>query len=382
MGQETIDPIVKALADHVDDSNWHEVILLTIGYLGIIQQRDEAAGAVLQKLLDEAPEKPGQAVVLAGEALLDIGAEGVTPQSRLSIIQALSDTMLDEPRTSPVIRASAGRLFGRLGEDRRRGVGFKEGLPDIDWVPVKAGPFIMGSDKKKDPDAYESEMPQFECTLIQKSYRISRYPITVAQYQAFIDDRGYEKEQFWTRAGWRWRTEGNIRNPKSYDEVFQTPNHPRVGVSWYEAVAFCNWLSGKMGHPISLPSEAQWEKAARGGDGRIYPWGNKFDSGKCNMWNTGINSTSAVGIFPTGNKKGGAADLAGNVWEWCRTKGLENYQDYENKVNDDIEGDEARVLRGGSFYHSPFWMRCDSRFGDVPLNRVSFIGFRVIAPGL
>ena len=269
MGQENVDPIVKILSDHIDDDNWHEVIQLAIGYIGIIQQRDEAAGAVLQKLLDEAPGKPAQATVLAGEALIDMGAAGVTPQSHRAVIRALSDSMLDESRIRPVRRAAAGRILGKIGEDWRPGVGLKNGLPDIEWMPVKAEIFIMGSKKETDPDALDTEMPQYNCSLLESPFQISRYPVTVAQYQAFVEAAGYNHEQFWTDAGWKWREAEKITGPELYSDIFQTPNHPQVGVSWYEAVAFCNWLSDKTDDPISLPTEAQWEKAARITDGRL-----------------------------------------------------------------------------------------------------------------
>ena len=120
----------------------------------------------------------------------------------------------------------------------------KDGLPEIDWIPILAGPFVMGTPKGKAP--YDDETPQFTCTLIRQPYRISRYAVTVAQYRAFTEAGGYEQAQYWTQAGWRWRRENKIIGPETYSAVLQTPNHPQVGVSWYEAMAFCSWFSAQV----------------------------------------------------------------------------------------------------------------------------------------
>ncbi|MFN8486595.1 MAG: SUMF1/EgtB/PvdO family nonheme iron enzyme [Caldilineaceae bacterium] len=280
----------------------------------------------------------------------------------------------------PVDRAMAGVALGRLG-DPRPGVGVKAGLPDIVWCPVDAGPFIMGSGKKKDKDAYD-EQPQFICNLIQQPYRISRYPITVAQYYCFVEAQGYTQRQWWTEAGWQWRQKNNITGPGEIGGVFETPNHPQVGVSWYEAVAFCAWFSAQMNRTVRLPTEAEWERAARHTDGRLYPWPDEFASTHCNMRDTGVGATTAVGSFPIGAAVCGAADMSGNVWEWCSTKWLDGYAGYEAKVNDELAGSGGRVLRGGAFLNRRHYVRCAARNHYVPHSRINNIGFRVVAPGL
>jgi formylglycine-generating enzyme required for sulfatase activity len=290
--------------------------------------------------------------------------------------------LLNEGHLTPLERFEGGRSLGKSG-DPRPGVGVKNGLPNIEWVPIAAGPFLMGSVKEQDRDAYDDELPQFTCGLIDQPYRIARFPVTVAQYECFITAGGYAEPRFWTKAGWAWRNQNGIDRPERYQDVFQTPNHPQVGVSWYEAVAFCNWMSEELGYPITLPSEAQWERAARHTDGRIYPWPGKFAVERCNSAETGIGSTSAVGAFPAGVAECGALDMSGNVWEWCSTKWLENYKGYENKVDDDAAGDSRRVLRGGSFHSSPVrYVRCAYRLIGDPLDRYYDIGFRVLSPGL
>ncbi len=244
----------------------------------------------------------------------------------------------------------------------------------------------MGAEKKDDPEALSFEAPSFTCGLLTgKLYRISRYPITVAQFRAFVDDGGYTNDDYWkdNPAGLAWRRQNNITGPEVYGTPFETDNHPQVGVSWYEAMAFCQWFSAKKGMAVSLPTEAQWERAARGTRGRKYPWGDEFESFKCNSDESGVGAASAVGIFPAGaaDENGEAIhDLTGNVWEWCRTKWRENYQDYERKVDDTLEGDERRVVRGGAFDFSRRGVRAADRLNSPPDLRDDFIGFRVVSP--
>jgi formylglycine-generating enzyme required for sulfatase activity len=141
-------------------------------------------------------------------------------------------------------------------------------------------------------------------------------------------------------------------------------------------------LSEKLDLGIDLPTEAQWERVARPTDGRIFVWGNDFSANRCNMGDTGIGSTSAVGLFPDGRAECGAMDLCGNVWEWCRTVHLENYKDYQKKASDDLEGTEMRVLRGGAFVGSRSYVRSAVRYRLYPYSRDGDLGFRVVAPGL
>lgn len=193
--------------------------------------------------------------------------------------------------------------------------------------------------------------------------------------------------------------------PEDYAPVFQTPNHPRVGVSWYEAAACCRWLSEKMkgrssrreealtsendgtasprllpGEEVRLPSEAERERAARGQKGRRYPWGDGLPTpDHCNWREAGIGSTSAVGVFPEDRAKRGTADLAGDVLEWCRTPWLDNYNGYETKVSEHMESDSARVLPGGSWLNEhPV---SSGRYRDDPGGRYRSVGFRVVRVG-
>lgn len=208
--------------------------------------------------------------------------------------------------------------------------------------------------------------------------------MTNIQYAAFVQDGGYSERwrRCWTDAGWRRRTtEWHTASARSLGGAFDRPNHPVVDVSWYEAVAFCNWLSEKLGQRVMLPSEAQWEKAARGVDGRCYPWGNAISPEHANYAETGLGTTSAVGIFPRGESPCGALDMAGNVWEWTSSR-PQLYPYAPEDGQKASESDLRRMLRGGSFRSDACRVRCAVRLGvDPDLGGVN-CGFRVVSsPG-
>ncbi|MBN2001199.1 SUMF1/EgtB/PvdO family nonheme iron enzyme, partial [candidate division KSB1 bacterium] len=299
-------------------------------------------------------------------------------------------------------RAQAGRLLSLIG-DIRKGVGVTaEGIPDIAWCQVPAGSFVMGTREEDiskllqeyqgEKEWYERETPQLQPLL--SAYLVSRYPVTQVQFRAFMHDGGYGKSDYWIEAKkagvWKngtvkktfyyyedkeWKSRKEIgRGPVVVGGAWDLDNHPVVGVCWYEAVAFCRWLTEKIqdrkdlilsfvddeklraeidqkGFMVRLPTEKEWEKASRGTDGRFFPWGDSFETGNCNSYETGIGSTSTVGLFPKGVSPYECCDMAGNVWEWCRSKWLDNYSNYEKHENDRDSpyGTAARVLRGGAF---------------------------------
>ncbi|MCB9150918.1 MAG: SUMF1/EgtB/PvdO family nonheme iron enzyme [Caldilineaceae bacterium] len=375
-----------------DAERWREVLLLAGAK--VARGTPYSGWSLVNKLCpvecvaDQASQGAWQTALLAGRLLLETGIHrGLDPAvdaddaATLTRVRSWLAALVAGGHLPPADRALAGVALGRLG-DPRPGVGVKDGAPDIEWCEIAPGPFVMGSDKKVDGDAHGDELPQFTCTLIEAPYCISRYPITVAQYGAFVAAGGYNEERYWTEGGWRWRQEENIAGPDRYGGDYETPNHPQVGVSWYEAMAYCAWLSEVSGQEVRLPTEAEWERAARHTDGRIFAWGNEFEPTWCNMSETGIGVTSAVGIFPGGNAKCGAADMTGNVLEWCSTKWLGDYADYENRVDDTSEGDERRVLRGGAFLDTRVDLRCAYRDYLDPRNRFNRVGWRVVSPGL
>jgi len=261
-------------------------------------------------------------------------------------------TLVNHGHLSSRERARAGSVLGAIGDPR-----------DLEeMVSVPAGEFLMGSDKNRDADAYDDEKPQH--SLFVDSFRISKYPVTNGQYARFVAATGHPVPGHW---------KGTTPPP-------ELANHPVAYVTWHDAVAYCGWLSKLRGTTVRLPTEAEWEKAARGPDGRIYPWGDDFDSDRLNMGETGIGTTSPVGLFHRGASPYGCLDMAGNVWEWTSSK-IVSYPYNAKDGREDPDSGARRVLRGGSFYFNRQDVRCASRSNFVPGDRYNDLGFRVLSPG-
>ena len=209
----------------------------------------------------------------------------------------------------------------------------------------------MGSDPAQDSESAEVETPKHSVYLAD--YQLAKTLVTNRQYKAFADATGYPAPPHWQK--------GKI--PAGKEE------HPVVNVSWHDAVAFCTWAG------LRLPNEAEWEKGARGMDGRVYPWGNEAPDDKhCNL-NMNMKDTTPVGIYPMGASPHGLLDLAGNVWEWTSSLRF----DYPYRAHDgreDQTADGLRVLRGGSWTNVPRSLRAALRFRNHPINRCDYYGFR------
>jgi hypothetical protein len=262
---------------------------------------------------------------------------------------------LRDPGTHPKRRLAIGDRLAEIG-DPRPGVGLDaDGLPDIDWVEVPAGEFLFG---------------EKNATAFVDAFRIARYPITNAQYAAFIDAGGYRDDRWWRGLAKR------IEAPA--ESSWPHPNRPRTHVTWYEAIGFCRWLSEQLRLDIRLPTEIEWEKAARGPDGRAFPWGGGHRAGVANINETVgeagltyLKQTTAVGMYPIGASPYGLLDAAGNVWEWCLNK-------FEKRQDIETDGNEGRVVRGGSWFDFPGRARSAVRGWNHPDARYDFIGFRVL----
>ena len=281
-------------------------------------------------------------------------------KSQTSMTTSLSpkiQTLLEELNhieTTPPHRLKIGDQLAALG-DPRPGVGLNDkGLPDIDWVKIPAGDYLYGEDNKKQ-------------TL--ETFYISRYPITHRQHQTFIDDGGYKNLTFWK----------NLKKPDIKPARWNQDNRPRETVSWFEAIAFCRWLSQRINLTVNLPTEQQWEKAASGSKGLNYPWGNSYLTGYANINETYTNigkwhlkQTCAVGVFPHNASPDSVMDMSGNVWEWC----LNQYHDTDNISIKDNQ--KLRVLRGGSWGDYPGFARSAYRLRGGPGGRYNDAGFRVV----
>jgi formylglycine-generating enzyme required for sulfatase activity len=161
------------------------------------------------------------------------------------------------------------------------------------------------------------------------------------------------------------------------DNPFNSLAQPVVDICWFEARAYCAWLTAQTGQSFRLPSEAEWEAAARGTKGRRYAWGDTFDAARCNIFETHIRSTTPIGIFPQGDTPEGLSDMTGNVWEWTNSL----HQPYPYQAEDgreDPEPSENRVVRGGSWFNTQVEARAASRFHVHPNDQASNLGFRVV----
>ncbi|MGB8645523.1 MAG: formylglycine-generating enzyme family protein [Anaerolineae bacterium] len=240
----------------------------------------------------------------------------------------------------------------------------------LEFVRVAAGEFLMGS-SGADKSARANEKPQHMVYLDE--YFIGKYPVTVVQFAAFVQATGYEPMP---------EKHGDWQSPGG-PESETRGNHPATFVNWEDAVAFCEWASRVTGRTVRLPTEAEWEKAARGTDGRLYPWGNTFDSDLLNRRPAFKGDSMPVGSHPGGASPYGALDMLGNVSEWCADRYAADYyknSPLQNPTGPDVAHEDAehqRVVRGGSFDIIQGYARCAYRDNYFPYLRDDFQGFRV-----
>lgn len=214
----------------------------------------------------------------------------------------------------------------------------------MDMVKVPKGSFLYGDQKMRE--------------TIDHDYWIDQYPVTNEKYRAFVEAGGYGNQQYWSDYGWNWKTENNIIGPAYWNDLkWNSEDCPVVGVSYYEAKAYARW-AGKR-----LPTEQEWEKAARSEDGRQYPWGKKFYKNRCNSSESEISHTTPVNQYPNGVSPYGCYDMAGNVWEWCAS------------WYDSTQG--WCIVRGGSWNAVPADLRLTARNWYDAFYRNYLLGFRL-----
>ena len=398
---------------------------------------------------------------LAGRCLSEgLEVDQIETGTRAAVQQALLAD-LSEPHLHRRTRLQAGQVLAGVADPRFEPVainGARLILPEL--VAVPGGTATLGSD---DGEADDNEQPVHPVEV--RSFYLARYPLTNAEYDCFIRAGGYDTERCWTPVGWQWRqgqaeTSGAVesildvyralvQNPNQIDELFNAgrimrdtaegwralielpeaqvraiaeeqygqratdrpyywtdpayngPTQPVVGLTWYEAMAYCAWLNELLAGgqaaaadlpdevvrhlaggewQVRLPTEAEWEWAAGGPQHRTYPWGNEFEVDKANTLEGRVLRPSPVGAYPAGRAACGALDLSGNVWEWTHTL----YRAYPYEVEDGREEPLAggrRALRGGGWYGSRGYARVSARDRYVPGNFGSSLGFRlVVAP--
>jgi formylglycine-generating enzyme required for sulfatase activity len=218
-------------------------------------------------------------------------------------------------------------------------------------VYIPLGPFLMGSDPAVDELAELNEQPQHQVSLA--GYWLGRYPVTSGRFQTFVQKSGFRPAKVEFKSGYE--------------------NYPVGNVSWAEALAYCHWLSEQSGLEVTLPSEAEWEKGARGADGRRYPWGNQRPTAEF----VNFDGPTPVGSYsPQADSPYGCADMAGNVWEWTRSA----YRAYPYDPSDgreELSGKQTRVVRGLTFNNPPRLTRCSYRYRLQPQFSLPSLGFRI-----
>lgn len=385
-GQGNAQALLEQILPAAGQPAWREALLLSINYVALIQQLDKVAEQVIELLVDK------DQVILAGEAAADLRAGGLG-QDTIQLVQgSLLKQMRGSESVPAVERARAGDTLARLGDPRPEVMAIAE----MPFCFIPGGAFRMGDDRKN--------------TLDLPAFWLAQYPVTQAQFEEFWTAGGYREKRYWPEAveagywmeaGFKGSYDNEPRGrPVSFGGPFELPNHPVVGVSWYEAAAFCRWLD-ELAHTrgwlseewqVRLPVEAQWEKAARGGKEipvrsrpvplcgipaeppavrmrpnplpeRAYPWGETFDPEYANTSEGKIGGTSVVGCFPGGAGPYGNLDLSGNVWDWCSGWSVEG---------------KYRGLRGGSWFGDRSDARCAYRNGGGPGYWGNYIGFRCV----
>jgi formylglycine-generating enzyme required for sulfatase activity/nucleoside phosphorylase len=395
--EEYPEPIAELT--RAEPNRWREVALLA----GAKTARGTPAN--LWQLVDalcfrdptDSPVEPADAwgAQIAAQALFETAnLAKVSPanQCKLARVQGWLVKLLRDERLPATERALAGDNLARLGDPR-----FDAGhwhLPAealFGFIEIPAGPFMMGSDKQRDGQAFDDEFPQHEVNL--PGFYLAHWPVTVAQFAAFVRASGHE--------------------PTDPGCLKGVANHPVVYVTWHEAMAYSRWLNEKLRElarerlatakplpeserrfwqgladsflGVGLPSEAEWEKAARGDDGRIYPWGDQPDRHLVNYVETGLGTTNTVGCFPGGASPYGCEEMSGNVWEWTRSlSGGYPYppEGAERQAREDTVSTGRRVLRGGAFLYFSGVARCADHDNDELGFRNVSLGFRVVVSPL
>ncbi len=264
-------------------------------------------------------------------------------------------TLLDDPATTHALRATIGDRLALLpGGDPRPGVGLRDGLPDIVWHEIPGGEVELAVDPSGLLRRWRGR-PRFAA----EPFHIARHPVTVAQWRVFLAAAdGYD---------------ALVRRVRGWEAARQRgrDNQPAVDLTWYEAMAYCQWLGAALGQAIRLPAEWEWQLAASGSDPlREYPWGG-WQEGRANTFESGLGRMTAVGVYPPGTSEQGVCDLAGNACEWCLNR-------FDKPGDVTTGGDARRVVRGGSWRYDRGVARCACRVVDGPGGRSGGLGLRLV----
>ncbi|MBI3269358.1 MAG: SUMF1/EgtB/PvdO family nonheme iron enzyme [Planctomycetes bacterium] len=330
--------------------------------LGVVQVLDSTGTAGRQDAASQAAHVASTMVLPRPEGAAP--ARVPEPSERVHgeppVRQPARDLLEDPSQATPLReRIELAERLGRSGDPRLGATPM-----DIPLVEVPGGRSRIGLDTSP----WDGEQPEHEVEVA--AFRIGRFPITNQQYHAFVAAKRHRQPDPQVIVG-AYRVWENGR--PSINRL----THPVVGVAWRDAVAYCRWISEVTGRPHRLPTEAEWERAARGTDGREFPWGNEWREGLANESSLGLGGTTPVGVFPAGASPSECLDMAGNVWEWCSSL----YRKYPYDARDgreDAAAGGARVLRGGAWDSGSLLVRAACRGDIAPGARSDRVGFRVV----
>ena len=340
---------------------WHEPILLQTP---ILNKLAKYRVAELVQFILEKGLKTGlaahQVAFFAAECLYDIDLQtldgSLADDVRKNLRRLVNSQVQSGDRQGLVNKAGAGSALAILLQGAVQARYWSEPFGEPEWVSIPAGSFWMGEPGAEVNQLHQVTLPEF---------MIARVPVTNAQYAIYLADSGEDAPDHWRG-----------KHPPRGKE-----NHPVANVNWHEAMAYCNWLSVKINQPVSLPSEAEWEKAARGWkDQREYPWG-AWDELRANTAEFAYGETTPVGLFSTGASAYGLLDMSGNVREWTRSLADFSYPyQPEDPARENLRApdDKARVQRGGSFHYTREFAGCAQRQRYLPDFKFYNFGFRVV----
>ncbi len=335
---------------HLEDAQWRETIDVLPGCLydgpGI-----EAVHGLFRKIVakygtDEALPNQARLAALLSRLLLPLGVyEYVAPPEvqstlKMALDRSMAIFTIEGAKQVPIeTRIEVADALGRAGDPR-----FASGVDN--FLPVPGTGIKLG-----------------------------KYPVTVEEYKAFVDARGYEEFKWWSAEGWAARSKNEWVAPGEWEQQLQHPNRPVVMVSWFEAEAYCRWRSDQYGQETRLPRDEEWQKAATSPQGD-HPWGgDEANRERANFadeaWRPNVGHPTPVGVYPSGAGPYGHLDLAGNVWEWTETR-----CDDAGTVTD---RSQHRITRGGSWANRARYSRPAHRDVTRPHSRGSGLGFRLVA---
>ncbi len=380
----------SVLRQRLDDPEWRDVLSFVPARL--LHLGRERVDLFFERFGESSRstsfETRTQRVALGGQILRDLRPLGYASASHIPAwhdavtgVRRLFEVVSDRPDLETKFEAAVA--YGREGDPR---------LQDLDaaWSWLPGGSCTLGA-QAKDPSAagFDRDAAPWETPVRQVSlepFAIRRFTITVVEYQEFVEDGGYEDlaAELWSSEGWSWKASLGVSEPLDWTDQLALPNAPVTGVSWFEATAFTAWLTDRESSPdlrCQLPSEAQWEFAARRGvpANQQFPWGNRMTRGaaaEANWAGCFLRRKSPVGMFPKSTTRDGAADLFGNVEEWCRD-GWDSTTEPEWR-SDPASGLDYRVVRGGSTIRFSRLCRPSYRSRILADHRYHTVGFRPI----